>query len=385
MNGAGNFHVPKAVVRLYHMLHTLAVQYIRYLNLKCFSGSCSRKAPSQTRDIGEIFPSELRRNSAYSLRDIQGGTNTVGQAAKNIENDITWWIDDGGRWLNFGAEYANRFPECYFPKGEHRHGPAFDMLGMVKVTDYPRLIDVHWDIRHVTPGALDAVLNHLIRLDIVRNEKPMIALKFFFGAWNSELYDSPDKAVDRILELSEYADVTPSNAITIANVDLDRIGYSHPLVREFYDRWRAMDGILESGPSGDLGGLKDRSLILGLDSLDERLIYRSAGKNSMAGHLLGSDWPFEVLGMEVDRCNSDDEYESEVCSDYPDVLVSGEPRLDHIRAFFQLDGDDPMWLNYQRLLLPWKTRSGEPLVMCFSQPSQTLEVPFLEAATEEAA
>lgn len=299
--------------------------------------------------------------------------------------DNVWWIDDKGRWLNFGEEYASRFPECYFQQTDHRHGPAFDMFGMVKVTSYTRLVDIHWDVRRVAPGSLSATLDHLLSLESSGNNGTMVALKFFFGAWNSELYQSPGSALERIVELSEHASSVPSDAITIASVDLREIDRSHSLICSCFTRWRAMEGVLGGDSSFDLGDVKERSLLLGHDSLRERLVYKSVGPQSLASHLLGDDWHYAVLGQPIENCYSDDDYEMEVCSDYPDVMESSEPRLDHIRAYYHLNGDDPIWLNYERLLLPWKTRAGEPMVMCFSQQSQDLTVTFLEAAIDLAA
>jgi len=36
-------------------------------------------------------------------------------------------------------------------------------------------------------------------------------------------------------------------------------------------------------------------------------------------------------------------------------------------------------LNYERLLLPWRTHAGGPLLMCCSEASQDLDVDFLDA------
>jgi len=302
-----------------------------------------------------------------------------------FHNENIWWIDDTGRWLNFGDEYADRFPDCYFPKQEHRHGPAFEMLGMVKVISYQRIIDFHWDVHHVSPGSLSAMMDYLISMESPGNNGMMVALKFYFGAWNTELFQSPGGALERIIELSEYADAAPGSSITIAGVDMKHIEQSHQLVRDCFARWREMDGVLAENDSFGLGQLNDHSLIMGLDSLDERLIYKSVGHRSVACHVLGEDWRYIALGQTADNCNSDDEYENEVLSDYPEVMSLGEPRLDHIRAYFQLQDEDPIWLNYERLLLPWTIPKGEAMVLCFSQLNQNLTIPFLEAAIDQAA
>jgi len=312
-------------------------------------------------------------------------STTAGAETVEPRNNNTWWIDDTGRWLNFGEEYASRFPDCYFPQAEHRHGPAFEMLGMIKVTSYTGFMDIQWDVRNVTPGALSAILDHLLSLESPGNSPVMIALKFYFGAWNSELYESPGNAMERLIELSEYAHAMPGESITIAGVDLSTIGRSHSLLRACFDRWQKMDGVLEGDSSFGLGKMKNHILIMGTDSLGERLIYKSVGPQSVASYVLGENWRYFALGLPADRCNSDNDYEIEVLADYPDVMGSGEPRLDHIRAYFRLHDEDPVWLNYERLLLPWKTRSGEPMVMCLSQFAQNLAVPFLEAAIEQAA
>lgn len=303
----------------------------------------------------------------------------------NVDTENVWWIDDKGHWLNFDATYVQRFPTCSFSQIEHRRSFLFDTLGIIKVSRYPRIIDIHWDVRHVMQGALSALLDHLVSLESPGNNDVMVALRFFFGAWNTELYTSPGNAAERIIELSEYANATPSDAITIANVDMAAIGSSHSSVRSCFDLWHGMGGILEDNPTLGLGELSNRTLVMGTDSLDERLVYKQVGPQSVACMVLGEDWRYIALGNTVEQCDSDDDYELEVVSDYPEVMELGEPRLDHIRAFFQLPGDDPIWLNYERLLLPWRAKNGKPLVMCFSNLNQNLSVPFLEAAIEDAA
>jgi len=298
---------------------------------------------------------------------------------------LVWWIDDTGRWLSFDGSYALRFPDCFFPNIEHRHGPVFDTLGMAKVTTYARLIDCQWDVQRITRGALSALLDFLISLESPGNDRVPVALKFYFGAWNSEVFSGPGAALERILELDEYAHTVPGESITIASVDLKDINRSHDSIRRCYDTWKEMSGLLEDGDSCGLGDLFDRSLILGLDSLQQQLVYKVAGSQSLASQILGSTWRYDVLGMSLGNSFSDDDYEAEVCSDYPVVMSSAEPRLDHICAYFHLKGEDPIWLNYERLLLPWKTRKGEPMIMCFSQQSQNLRIPFLSATVGFAA
>lgn len=287
--------------------------------------------------------------------------------------------------MNFGDASIGATNAHFHQQSENQRSLLYDSLGMVRVCSYPRILDIHWDVQNVSRGALNAVLDHLISMESPGNNHVMVALRFFFGAWNSELFNSPGSAVERILEISEYAGVEPSEAITIAGVNIGAINSSHLLVQSCFERWHQMDGILGTGPTLGLGELSDRTIIMGPDALEERLVYKQVGTNSVACFVLGQDWRHTALELPADGCNSDNDYELEVVSDYPEVMSSGNPRLDHIRAFFQLEGEDPIWLSYERLLLPWKTRHGDPLIMCFSQWSQNLSVPFLEAAVDQAA
>lgn len=298
--------------------------------------------------------------------------------------DRVWWVDEAGHWRNYGDAYAAQFPDCYFPQENHRHGPAFEQLGLLKVAVYPRIIDVHWDVRRVNRTGLCAVLDHLLSLETPGNTKPIVALKFFFGAWNSEVYNTPGQAVERMVELSEYASAIPSEAITIANVDLRDIPNCHPKIRDCLAYWHRMDGRLGADDDFGLGDIIDHSLLFGPDTHDNQLVYWSAGAQSLASQVLGDEWRFTTRGAPVDM-GSDKDYEDAMTTDYPEVMSSGEPRIDHVRAYFQLVGDDPIWLNYQRLLLPWKTAEDVPVVLCFAQQSQNLNVSFLEAAVDHAA
>ncbi len=293
-----------------------------------------------------------------------------------------WWIDEKGRWLEFSDGYAARFPACALSRSSEKQGPHFNCLGLIKVTDLGFVIDIQWDLRHADDHALFALIDFLASPRTPRHPQGHIALKFYFGAWNSELYNSPDAAIDRILELAHYKTNTPNDGITIAGVHINDIGYSHSRIQACFQAWEKTDGSFDPKHQPDLAHILDRALIFRPDAHGERFIFKYAGQHSVATSVLGETWPDEAIGMPSHQCGSDEDYEKEVCSDYGPVMASDAPRLDHIRAPFQLDNDDPIWLNYERLLIPWRDQDGGPLLMCYSELSQDLCISFAEAALQ---
>ncbi len=303
--------------------------------------------------------------------------------AVRIPEAEVWWIDETGTWHAADATYADRFPDCTFQNLTQFQGPWFKELGMIKVAKLGGMIDIQWDVRHASPEAVRSMFNYLLTFEAPGSRGFHVGLKYFFGAWNSEMFPTPGEALDRIAELSACEGLEADESITIANVSLDNIGDNDIEIHYAYMVWQESKGCIGNVGSDDLDRLKRRSFSMRPDVHGEKFVIVDAGEDSLSAALLGADWPEVALGMTPQNCFSDEDYECEMCQDYPTVIKSGVPRLDHVRAFIHLTGDDPIWLNYERLLLPWTTAAGGPLLMCCSEASQHLEVEFLDAVVAQ--
>ena len=112
---------------------------------------------------------------------------------------------------------------------------------------------------------------------------------------------------------------------------------------------------------------------------DGQLTFVYVGKESPAARVYGSEWAAASEGHEHDGHSPDRDYSSRVCRPYTAVLESGEPRLDHIRALIHRHVGEPLWAPYQRLLAPCKLRDGSPVLVCLSDLTQQIAIPFMNA------
>lgn len=245
----------------------------------------------------------------------------------------------------------------------------------IRVTVYPRLVDVHWDVLCVAPEALATLFDWLDRRR--HNGRMLTALHYRYGGWNNELFESVDQAMRRIAETGRYADTVPFTGTMRRRLPLDRAFNGRPQTADMMDAWLRLGGRLTAHDLAAMAGLMRRSLIFRFIANDESFIYAHAGNDSMASRVMGSGWSDKVIGRRAEDCFSDEEYENDVCADYAPVLKCGEARFHHFRAFIRLPGKAPGWYNYERLALPWVAPSGERILAIFCTQSQDLDIPFL--------
>ena len=59
------------------------------------------------------------------------------------------------------------------------------------------------------------------------------------------------------------------------------------------------------------------------------------------------------------------------------TLLSGEPLYQHIRTLVRLDGEEPFWVSYERLLTRHELRGGAPVVISDVNPTQYVDIPLV--------
>jgi hypothetical protein len=76
---------------------------------------------------------------------------------------------------------------------------------------------------------------------------------------------------------------------------------------------------------------------------------------------LDADFPKRAIGDRLANL-PDREYGAWVAAHYAEVAARGEPRYDRVTAHLLLPEDRRYDAHYERLLLPWRTPSGETIV-----------------------
>jgi len=274
-----------------------------------------------------------------------------------------WLVDDRGAWRAVNED-ALCWPE-----------------DRADIRVYPRIVDIHWDVEITSRSTLDSIVEWLERLEC--RDDLVVAIRFRHGAWNTEVYNSRADAGSRIREVSGFAGTQGFNGIMRRRLGLGRAYEGETESALAVETWLRLGGRIERGDVRSLMTVLPRTLVFRHVANDNTWVYSYAGRKSFAVELFGPTWSKAVIGRRAQDCWSDDSYEDAVCADFGPVMEKDEARYDHFRAFYTMPGSDPVWLNYERLLLRWETPNGERMLMVHSVRSQDLAIPFLKTGDEE--
>jgi hypothetical protein len=209
-----------------------------------------------------------------------------------------------------------------------------------------------------------------IQQEIIRSEVNLFRIKFFDTAWRSEISSSREQVVARLSEICApiFAPV-PTERFHVEVQDLSKVfddedNWMRPLAM----KWRVAFGNFEHDviPLAYTHGLLSRLVIAGVRPSQEP-VWRFIGD----GHKwIGKDYQHRGIGERMENM-PDKEYGKWVSGFYKTVAASGQPRYDHVTGTIQWEderGRPRRLYRYERLMLPWKTPSGEVLVTLCSRP-----------------
>ena len=151
------------------------------------------------------------------------------------------------------------------------------------------------------------------------------------------------------------------------------------LIRTAYEGWDSRGSEFSHAHDNGLWRVAKFALGFRHDRRESYLVFDHIGEAASATHVFGRKWAATAFGRECDRSQPDFEFDERVCDVYEQVLNSGEPWLDHIRALIHIEGKDPIWVPYRRLVVPAKDRMGAPIVVSICDIRQDVDIPFMPA------
>ena len=261
-----------------------------------------------------------------------------------------WWIDEIGG-LHSAGGVDRSFDALYY-----RH------LGLVKVAVCPTKIVVQWDINKVSDDALAAVIE---RFSGCRLAVP-VHLRFFYFGWTTEQYSNPEEIIERIGRIQQYRSVELIRSTYIEEHDLSDIKNGTKLVVDGYELWERTGGHFGKATQDELSGYIPHLLMFRPTPHDNELVFSYIGSKSTMARVCGPEWAASVHNMVSDESMPpmNRHYDYQVSAAYRDVFKTGEPRYDHVRALLHIDGSEPFWISYERLLTYSLIDDGEPAVVC---------------------
>ena len=297
-----------------------------------------------------------------------------------------WWLYDDGSlrcyrfFANDDSEREQFAPGDPYPPGSPVASAMMCHYGMVRLERIRRGVRIEWDVCTVDPTAL-SILKAWLK---IRIKVPEIRLRFYYGGWATETYTDSEAALRRVDQLSDYRGSTPSGLIACTDQGVTDLNEAKPLLRAAYQRWtESRTDALELFDS-PFREIAPHTLSLSEDNTPGNLFYRKVGSQAYIVSYLGREWARDVVGTLSTRGHVDVEFENVVAEPYFEALRTGEPHYGHVRALFDGCGQDPAWVSYQRLVLPYHTPRGQRAVAIAVIPDQNVAIPFLNGKTGNA-
>lgn len=242
---------------------------------------------------------------------------------------------------------------------------AVKNLGFIKlqvIQDSLTEIDLH--PRNVELPALLAAQQQLLLSKV-----NLFRIKYFDTTWHSEISSSAEHTIERLSELCAPVYTAPqTNRFIVERQQFDKLFEEESQLVPLAQKWRASFGLFDSSiiSLAVRYQLLSRLMIVGVKPRDPEPVFRFLGE----GHRwLGGDNYHMFVGQKiVDQ--PDREYGEWVAEFYKSVATSGQPRYDLVTGWLRYEdeeGSPQRLIQYQRLLLPWKTPSGEVLVTLCSE------------------
>ncbi len=293
-------------------------------------------------------------------------------------NRLTMLVSAEGTWMfEDSAEFRAALGD---PEPDY-DGAAFAVnnLGFIRFQILDNsIIEIDLHPRNVEIPALLAVQQQLLKSQI-----KLFRLKYFDVSWKSEIICSAELAVARLSELcaprfalsaKERFHVEPQDFSNLFQIE------EGPL-RLIAQKWRMSFGHFDPSviPFAIKHQLFTLMVIAGIKAPGGDPVFRFIGDGFK---WLETEYQFYGIGERIKNL-PDKEYGGWLSGFYKSVATSGQPRYDIVTATIQtgLGKSKPYVTRYERLLLPWKTRSDEIFVSLSSK--KLIDVDAAEAECPE--
>jgi hypothetical protein len=296
---------------------------------------------------------------------------------------LTMLITPDGEWVSPDT------PEFFAALGDPE--PDYDSaafavknLGFIKFQMIERsIIEIELHPRNV---ALPALL--VVQQQLLSSTVQLFRIKYLDDAWRSEISSSAEQTITRLSELcapvfslptSERFHVEPQDFSLLFD---DEYNPLRPLAQ----KWRMSFGVFDPTviSLAVTYRLLPRLLIAGLKPHQSDPTWRFIGD----GHQwIGKQFKFNGIGEKVADV-PDKDYGNWASEFYRSVAANGQPRYDFVTGSVRYEderGKPVKPVHYERLMLPWRTPSGEVFVTSVTRRFGTDDIPALGFAAEREA
>ena len=242
---------------------------------------------------------------------------------------------------------------------------AVKNLGFIKIQSIDNLIiEIELHPRNVELPALLAVQQHLLSSQV-----KLFRIKYFDLVWHSEITCSSEQTIARLAELCCPKLVPqPNEKFIVEPRDYSALfDNEESQLRPMLQKWRMSFACFDSSviSLAIQHQLLSRMAIVGVKPRQPDPVFRFIGDGFK---WLEHDHQLHVIGQKVEDL-PDKDYGMWVAEFYKSVAAAGQPRADYVIAQMHPwpHVSQSYITRYERLLLPWKTPSGEVFVTSWSQ------------------
>ncbi|HWD58684.1 MAG TPA: hypothetical protein VG308_10420 [Stellaceae bacterium] len=200
----------------------------------------------------------------------------------------------------------------------------------------------------------------------------LFRIKYLNGEWHSEISSSAEHTIARVRELCAPVFEAPTSERFHIEERDPAVLFSQAQRNEGLGpmamKWRVAFGHFDTGVMAFAGrhDMLPRSVLLTFEDNNTRPILRFMGGAQRWG---GEHYRLDGVGQPIENM-PDKEYGAWCSQFYKSVAQSGQPRFDLVTAQMEYHaepGKPRRTRIYERLLLPWRTESGETLVTSFAK------------------
>jgi hypothetical protein len=207
--------------------------------------------------------------------------------------------------------------------------------GHIRIKVAPGLTEIKWSVFAPNWASLYFAMEWL-----ATTPGPYV-LKYFLSGWFEEVFHSASDASDRIDQIIAKSDLHLMSRVYVHESDPEKTRIVLPdLLR---DTW---DGQI-ADPSTSVECVFD-------DATDRFRVKRVGPKSTIARLWGATSEPFP--------CINGGSYDRIVSAAYMDVARTRRPRYDHVYAVMTTPDNQPVWIPYQRVILPSRSRTGTAAV-----------------------
>jgi len=200
-------------------------------------------------------------------------------------------------------------------------------------------------------------------------------LRFFTTRWEREILPDAARALERLRDLHKYAhleDHVASERFTAVSKDYRRLfSDKENALRPILQKWRIAFGTFDDTvlPYMARQGFLRRTVVVGVRPQQPDPVFRYIGDSF--SWLGDPDFPYRAVGEKV-ASQPDQEYGEWVAENYKRAAMQKLPQVDQVDAALRGRGGRTV---YERLMLPWTTKSGEVLVTVSSLVTKGVGAP----------